>query len=90
MAGYYSSAAKAKSCVVATNAPMSGVEDYLINNETGLVSENDFNSFLNNVELLIRNKILRLKFGETGRDKILSLGDRKENMKKFINLVEKW
>ena len=79
-----------KSCVVTTNAEMSGVEDYVINNETGLVSENNFNSFLNNVEILIKNRLLRLKFGEMGREKILSLGDRKENMKKFINLLEKW
>jgi len=78
-----------KSCVVATNAEMSGVEDYVINNETGLVSENYFSAFLYNVEILVKNKILREKLGEDGRDKILSLGDRKENMKKFVNLLEK-
>jgi len=77
-----------KACVVGTDTEMSGTEDYLINKETGLVSENNFQSFLSNVELLIKNEVLREFLGKNGRDKILSLGDRKENMKKFINVIK--
>lgn len=77
-----------KCCVVGTNAEMSGTEDYLVDNSTGLVSKNDFNSFLDNIETLIRNKVLRNFYGENGRNMILALGNRIVNMKKFINLVK--
>lgn len=77
-----------KCCVAGNNSTLSGTEDYLINNETGLVSENNFDSFLNNVEVLIKNKELRKKFGENGRNKILSLGDRKENMLNLISILK--
>jgi len=53
-----------------------------------LISENNFKSFLSNVEILIKHKTLRSELGKKGREKILSLGDRKENMKKFIKLME--
>lgn len=78
-----------ESCILGTNSELSGTEDYLIHNETGIVSKNDFNSFLNNIEILINNKILREFYGSNGRKMILSLGDRKDNMKKFIDFLKK-
>lgn len=70
--------------VVGNNSEMSGTEDYLIDNVTGLVSDNNFNSFLSNVDFLITNKKTRVILGKNGEEKIKSMGDRKENMQKFI------
>ena len=70
--------------VVGTNVDMSGTEDYLINNRNGLVSKNDFQSFSTNVEKLIKDEKLRIKLGKSARKKIISLGDRKSNMRKLI------
>jgi glycosyltransferase involved in cell wall biosynthesis len=75
-------------CVSGNNAELSGTKDYLIDHETGLVSENNFKSFLANVEILINHKTLRTELGKKGREKILFLGDRKKNMKKFIKLMK--
>ncbi len=70
--------------VVGTNANMSGTEDYLINEYSGLVSENNFKSFLKNVKKLINNENLRLELGKNARKMIEKLGDRKSNMQKLI------
>jgi glycosyltransferase involved in cell wall biosynthesis len=75
--------------VVATNAELSGVQDYTIHNETGLISENNLKSFIGNVNKLIKNKDLREKLGKNARIKILSLGDRQSNMRKMIDLFGK-
>jgi glycosyltransferase involved in cell wall biosynthesis len=79
----------AEKTVVGTTAHMSGTQDYLIDHETGLVSNNSFNSFLVDIEILINNEVLRKELGKKGREKILSLGDRKENMTKLVKLFEK-
>ncbi len=74
--------------VVGTKAPLSGTQDYLINKETGLVAENNLKDFIKCVERLIIDKKLRENLGKNGREKIIDLGDRKKNMKKFIKLME--
>jgi glycosyltransferase involved in cell wall biosynthesis len=76
-----------KCIVVGNSSPMNGTEDYLIDNETGLVSENTFESFLANIEILINHKTIRNELGKAGREKILSLGSREENMKKMIEVL---
>lgn len=73
---------------VGTDADQSGTEDYLINCETGLVSSNTFNSFINHVEALMNNKKARQQFGKDGREKVKSLGDRKDNMRKLVHFLE--
>jgi len=75
-------------CVVGNNSEMSGTQDYLIHNETGLVSENNFDSFLEMIKFAIENKDLRINLGKSGRNKILNLGDRKCNVQKFINFLD--
>lgn len=75
-------------CVVGNNSEMSGTEDYLIDHETGLVSEDNFKSFLANVEILVKHKVLRNELGKKGREKILSLGNRKENIKRMIEFLK--
>lgn len=74
-------------CVVGNNSEMSGTEDYL-NNLTGLVSENNFKSFVYTVEYAIQNKDLVKKVSKEGRQKIIDLGNRQENMLKFITLLK--
>lgn len=73
--------------VVGTKAPLSGTQDYLINGETGIISENNLKDFTKCVERLITDKKLREKLGKSGREKIIELGDRQYNMKKFIELM---
>lgn len=73
---------------VGNNSEMSGTEDYLIDHETGLVSENNFESFMSNIEILIIHKIVRKDLGQSARKMILSLGNRKENMKKMIEYLK--
>lgn len=75
-------------CVCGNNSDQSGTEDYLINNVTGLVSENNIQDFKKCVEKLITNKELRTNLGKKGREKILSLGSREDNMKKMISVLE--
>lgn len=70
--------------VVGTDAELSGMKDYLIHEKTGLVSDNNFQSFLTNVERLVVNKNFRKKLGVHGRMKIIKIGDRKNNMKKMV------
>ena len=72
--------------VVGTDAPLAGIEDYIVNNETGLVTKNRFTPFCKKVNTLVNDKDLRVKLGKAGRQKILSMGDRKENMNKMIEL----
>jgi len=74
--------------VVGTDTPMSGMQDYLIDNETGLVSRNNFNSFVECVETLMLDIEKRKEFGKNAREKVLSLGSREDNMKKFVELME--
>lgn len=74
--------------VVGNNSEMSGTEDYLIDHETGLVSENNIKSFISCVEILVVHKVVRKDLGKDGRKKIMELGNRKENMKKLINYLE--
>jgi glycosyltransferase involved in cell wall biosynthesis len=76
--------------VVGTNAEMSGMQDYLIHEKTGLVSENNIESFIQNVERLYKNKELRLSLGKYARFTILNtVGCRKGAMGEFIDILGK-
>lgn len=75
--------------VVGTNAELSGTKDYLINNETGIVTNNDLSSFINGVEQLYLNRELRRKLGKNARIKILEIGNRVTNMKILEDLFLK-
>lgn len=75
-------------CVIGTKAPLSGTQDYLISGNTGLISENNLKDFIKSIDKLIKDKKLREMLGKNGREKIIALGDRKFNMKKFIELIE--
>jgi len=74
--------------VVGSNAELSGMQDYLFDGKTGLVSKDNVNDFINEVETLYLNRDIRLELGKNARKQILDLGDRYTNMKKFIELLE--
>ncbi len=74
--------------VVGTNAEMSGMQDFLFHNVTGLVSKNNFESFLENIRTLVYDKDLRRKLGIAARIKILELGSREDNMIKLVKYME--
>ncbi len=71
--------------VVGVDAELSGTHDYLINGITGIVSENDLDSFIKNVEKLYLDKEMRRDMGKRARQKIEKLGDRKENMQIMVD-----
>lgn len=75
--------------VVGTNAEMNGMKDYLIDKKTGFVSENNFKSFLSCIDKLVSDKEIRLLYGVNARKRVLEIGDRKENMNKFIKLLKR-
>ena len=74
--------------VVGNNSEMNGTQDYLIDNQTGLVSNNDFNSFMASVEVLVNQQLIRKELGKAGREKILEIGSREKNMNKLIELIK--
>jgi len=78
----------AEVCVVATEAEMSGTQDYLTHNVTGLVSKDDLTSFIQMVEHAIVDRKLRDKLGKNLRMKLLQLGDRRDNMYKLLELMK--
>ena len=75
--------------VVATDAELSGTQDYVEHEVTGLVSENNLESFIKCVERLVVDKDLRVTLGENTRKKIESLGDRETNMRKMVEFFER-
>lgn len=75
--------------VIATNAEMSGTQDYLEDYINGLVSDNNFRSFLNKIEEVISNRTLLNKLKENTRNKIIELGDRETNMKSLVYKLNK-
>jgi glycosyltransferase involved in cell wall biosynthesis len=76
----------AQCAVVGNKSELAGTQDYL-QNDTGLVSNNNLKDFIKCIQKLILDQSLRLEFGKRGREKILSLGNREENMKKFIGVL---
>jgi len=74
-------------CVLGTCAPMSGMQDYLIDGKTGVVSDNNINDFINKARDLVHSSDMRKHYGHEGKLKIRSLGDRIDNMKKLINTL---
>lgn len=74
--------------VVGTQAPLSGMSDYLWHEKTGLVAKDSLDFFISNAERLLKDKDLRLKLGKAGRVRILEMGDRKHNMSRLVRVLE--
>lgn len=75
-----------ESCVIGNDSELNGTSDYLINDETGIVSKNILESFIKNIENIIINKNKRLAISKNGRKKILMIGDRVKNLNNLINI----
>lgn len=73
--------------VIATNAEMSGTQDYMTDCGTGYVSENNLESFLEYTEKLYLDPDSQRQMGIIARNKIRELGNRKENMRNFVNFI---
>jgi len=73
--------------VVSTEAEMSGTQDYVVHGVTGYVADNKLDSFIKYVEVLYPDSYSRNQMGINAREKIIELGNRKENMQKFVDLV---
>jgi len=74
--------------VVTTNAELAGTEDYIEHMKTGLVAENNLQSFIEQTSRLIEDHVLRRELGKSGRNKIIELESREDNMKKMVKLFE--
>jgi glycosyltransferase involved in cell wall biosynthesis len=74
--------------VVATDAELSGTQDYMVHGSTGLVAHNNLPAFINAVDVLIKDKKLRREMGINASQKITTLGGRQKNMQKMISLFE--
>lgn len=73
--------------VIATDAEMSGTQDYMEHEGNGYVTRNVLQSFINYAEKLYSNPQDRTVMGKRARRKIEELGSRKENMQKFIDFI---
>lgn len=76
------------SAVVGTNAELTGMVDYLVHEETGLVAGNTLDCFVESTKRLINCPGLRKDLGEAGRLKVMSLGSREDNMEKMIEALK--
>jgi glycosyltransferase involved in cell wall biosynthesis len=74
--------------VISTNTEMSGTQDYLIHEMTGLVSDNNINSFIDCVEMLVIDKKSRIQKGKLAFKKVHQIGNRIVNMQKMIDLFK--
>ena len=72
--------------VVSTKAEMSGVRDYIVDGESGILSKNNLSSFVSDVEHLYNHKECRLRLGKAAIKSIHNIGNRKKNMQIMIDL----
>ena len=75
--------------VIGTNSKLNGMHDYLINGETGIVTKNKDEDFYKKLFDFLDEKELQIQLGKNGREKIIQLGSRKENMEKFTELLRR-
>jgi len=73
--------------IIGTSAKMSGTQDYLINDQTGFVSDDNLPSFIRKVEFVVKNYHNFNDIIERGRQKIMQLGDRHINMETFVSVI---
>jgi len=71
--------------VVGVDAELSGTHDYLIDGVTGIVTDNDIESFTRGVEQLYLSKSDRKQLGKNARRKVEEIGDRQKNMQELID-----
>jgi len=84
--------AEAQSCetsVIATR--VGGISEVVIDRKTGLLSNyGDWDTFQKNIETLLDNKSLRIKYGKEGRKHVIKNFDTKvvvNNLERIYNTV---
>ena len=75
--------------VIGTNSKMNGMQEYLIHGKTGIITENTLDHFVDAVKNLMDDKELQIELGKNAREKVLKIGSRHENMKQFIQLLQR-
>jgi len=73
--------------VLGTDAEMNGMHDYLTHMKTGLICNNNLDSFVKAADSFINDRDLQIKLGNRARYGVLELGSRKKNMSQFIELL---
>jgi glycosyltransferase involved in cell wall biosynthesis len=74
---------------VATNAPLSGMQDYVFHDQTGYVTSNDLKSFIDGVDIMINNPGMRQRYSQEIINRLHEIGDREKNMKRMVKLIQK-
>lgn len=74
--------------VIGTETEMSGMQDYLIHEETGCIAKDFVCDVVEKFEYYYCRPELRKEMGINARNKILEIGDRKKNMEILIKLIE--
>lgn len=74
---------------VGTSAPLSGLQDYLIHQKTGYVTNNKLESFTDGVKIMLTNTGQRRKYGQNMIMRLYEIGSREKNMQKFVDLFRK-
>lgn len=72
--------------VVSTKAEMSGVRDYIVDGESGILSKDTLRDFTSDVDHLYNHEDCRKRMGKNGCKYISKIGDRKKNMQKMVDL----
>jgi len=84
-------AALCRSVVIGTDAPLAGMSDWL-DETTGFVSENDYDSYLKMVLFAFEQEPSKLAaLSIAARDRIVQkIGSRRRNMGKLVHLIKFW
>lgn len=84
------SAVEAMACgvpIIATD--VDGFKEVVVNNETGfIVSRNNSQEMTEKMYILYKDKSLRDRFGQNGRQRVISLYDWNENVNSLLQVIE--
>lgn len=75
--------------VIGTNAELAGL-DYVEHGRNGLISKDNFKSFVDHINTLIKNKSLRVTLGLNAGLDIRKFGNRGYNMQQLINYLSSY
>jgi glycosyltransferase involved in cell wall biosynthesis len=75
---------------VATTAPLSGTQDYIIHDRTGIVTQNNLDAFILGVDSMLRFPEKRKPYTNGILKRLSEIGDREKNMQKMVDLFERY
>jgi glycosyltransferase involved in cell wall biosynthesis len=76
--------------VVGTDAELSGMDDYLVDNVSGLIAENNLADFIRKTRSLVVQEEFRNSLGKGGRTEVLNLGSRGTNMQHMVEVFKRY